>query len=150
MQVILNDPAQAHKVIQKLWVDAKTNLLAGRKQVLEMRDFEDTMTDKQRRYYHGYILTEIARQARVEGVQHAMPIWKEHFRKTYLGKKRVRDINPITGKKSYRWERVSTEGLGVKGYNELIDRVTAFATMELNVNFYEDFDIWTAEKGVII
>ena len=149
MQVILNNPEQAHHAIQKIWRDAKANLEEGRKQVIEVRDFEDSMTDKQRRYYHGYILTEIARQASVEGVKHAMPVWKEHFRKTFLGKKRVKEINPITGKKTYRWERVSSEDLGVKGYNILIERVTAFATTELNVNFYEDFDSWIAENGAI-
>lgn len=149
MQIILQNPEQAHQAIQKIWLDVKNNLVSGRKQLLEVRDFEDSMTDKQRRYYHGYILTEIARQASVEGVKHAMPVWKEHFRKTFLGKKRVKVINPMTGKKSYRWDRVSSEDLGVKGYNELIERVTAFATTDLNVNFYEDIDSWTAANGAI-
>lgn len=148
MQVILNDVSQAHQPIKQLLKDVKNCLDAGRMQVLENRDYEDVMTDKQRAYYHGYVLTEIARQASIEGVKHPMVVWKEHFRKVYLGKKRVRTIDPMTGKKSHYMKRISSEDLGVKGYNKLIEQVTAFACTELNVNFYEDFDSWIAENEV--
>jgi hypothetical protein len=68
-----------------------------------------------------------------------MAVWKEWFRAEFLGHKTQTCINPITGKKSRRRVRVSTEDLGVKGYAQLIDRVTAYAVMELGVRFSMDF-----------
>ena len=38
--------------------------------------------------------------------------------------------------------RVSTEDLGVKGYSQLIDRVSAFAATELGVTFPASFQQW--------
>ena len=38
--------------------------------------------------------------------------------------------------------RVSTEDLGVKGYSQLIDRVSAFAATELGVTFPATFQQW--------
>ena len=44
--------------------------------------------------------------------------------------------NPATTIWSHcRHVRQSTEALGVKGYNQLIERVTAYAVTELGVNF---------------
>lgn len=134
--------------MSKLWIDVKNNLIAGNKQLIEVRDFEDKLSDQQRRYYHAYILEEISKQARVNGAQYSMPTWKEHFRKTYLGKKRIKTIDPMTGKKSYYLQRVSSEDLGVRGYNRLINLVTDYAVSELNVNFYIDFDTWIAENEI--
>ena len=50
--------------------------------------------------------------------------------------------NPMTGKKVRRRVRVSTEDLGVKGYSQLIDRVSAFAATELGVTFPATFQQW--------
>ena len=41
-----------------------------------------------------------------------------------------------------RRQRVSSEDLGVKGYSQLIDRVSAFAATELGVSFPASFDQW--------
>lgn len=148
MEVILQNPAQAHKAINQVWFYAKPNIMAGRKMIVRVVDFEEDKTTQQRRYYHGYILTEIARQAKVNGEKYAMETWKEHFRKTYLGSKRIKIIDPMTGKKSWRLERISTERLGVRGYNRLIEMVTAFATTELGVVFGETLESWTEENTV--
>lgn len=139
--LILHEPVQAHTLITKtLWPHCKAMLMAGHKMAIEVRRAEDVKTDKQRRYYHGYVLLTIARQAEVNGQKFDLKTWKEHFRAEYLGFK-VRTVkNPITGKKVRRRERVSTEDLGIKGYSQLIERVTAFAATTLGVEFYEE---WT-------
>lgn len=113
--------------------------VAGHATVVEVRTAEDCKTDKQRRYLHGYVLMTIAREARVNGQQFDMRVWKEHLRAEFLGHKTVTHRNPITGKKVRRRERVSTESLGVKGYAEYIDRVTAYAATELGVEFREEW-----------
>lgn len=148
MEFYLQTPAQAHRAINDIWHYAKPNVMAGRKLIVRVVDFEEDKTTQQRRYYHGYILTEIARQAKVNGEKYAMETWKEHFRKTYLGSKRKKIIDPMTSKKSWRLERISTESLGVKGYNRLIEMVTAFACTELGVIFSETLESWTEENTV--
>ena len=128
---------------------------AGRRLELELRLHQDAKTDRQRAYYHGVVLKSIAQQARPNGQQYPMAVWKEHFRKEYLGFKTVTTKNPLTGKKSRTRQRVSTEDLGVKGYSQLIDRVSAFAATELGVEFPASFAQWEqtqvdAETGEII
>ena len=132
---------------------AKKLLIDGHALVAEFRLAEDNKTDKQRAYFHGVILTEIAKQAKVNGQRFDFKTWKEYFRKEYLGFKTVTTINPMTGKKSRNRVRVSTEDLGVKAYSNYIDRVTAFAVTELGVEFsvkrWEDYRI-DAETGEIL
>lgn len=134
------NPVDAHKaVVGQVWQQIKALAVAGHATVVEVRTAEDCKTDKQRRYLHGYVLMTIAREARVNGQQFDMRVWKEHLRAEFLGHKTVTHRNPITGKKVRRRERVSTESLGVKGYAEYIDRVTAYAATELGVEFREEW-----------
>ena len=114
----------------------------GRRLELELRLHEDAKTDRQRAYYHGVVLKTIAQQARPNGQQYPLAVWKEHFRKEYLGFKTLTHKNPLTGKKTRTRVRVSTEDLGVKGYSQLIDRVSAFAATELGVTFPATFQQW--------
>lgn len=115
---------------------------AGRRVEAEFRLYEDAKTDRQRRYYHGVVLKTIAEQARPNGQSFPLKVWKEHFRAEYLGFKTRTELNPITGKKSRRRIRISTEDLGIKAYSKLIDRVSAFAATELGVTFPATFEQW--------
>lgn len=136
--ITLINEVQGHIVVCKtFWPWCKTQLSAQRQVVIEARLAEDCKTDKQRKYLHGYILPTIAQQAAPNGVKFPMQVWKEHFRSEFLGFKTVTTKNPLTGKKIRRRVRVSTEDLGVKGYSEYIERVTAFAVTELGVEFME-------------
>jgi hypothetical protein len=87
-------------------------------------------------------LKTIAAQARPNDQQFPLKVWKEHFREEFLGYKTVTTRNPLTGKKLRRRQRVSSEDLGVKGYSQLIDRVSAFAATELSVTFPASFEQW--------
>lgn len=137
------EPAQAHKVLTSVvWPEVKAQTMAGVRLELEIRLHEDAKTDRQRRYYHGVVLKCIADQARPNGCQYPLAVWKEHFRAEYLGHKTVTTKNPLTGKKVRRRVRVSTEDLGVKGYSQLIDRVSAFAATELGVRFPATYEQW--------
>lgn len=146
LQTEWRDPQQAHHSLSgHVWPWAKSMLAAGNRLVLEVRLAEDVKTDKQRKYYHGVVLTEIAKQARVNGQKFPLAVWKEHFRSEYLGFKTVSCTNPMTGKKHRRRVRKSTEDLGVKAYAQLIERVTAFAVTDLSVKFPEHIDAETGE-----
>lgn len=125
------------------WVGQQ--LAAGRALVIEARLWEDAKTDRQRKYYHGVVLKTIAQQARnTLGQAYDLKTWKEYFRNEYLGHKTVTTVNPLTGRKSRRRQRVSTEDLGIRGYSKLIDRVQAFAATELKVTFPASYDQWEA------
>ncbi|MDP3351833.1 MAG: hypothetical protein Q8S92_22845 [Hydrogenophaga sp.] len=137
-EIALINPVQAHAALNKVawpWIKAMTG--AGHKLVLEVRLAEDVKTDKQRRYLHGFVFKTIAEQAVVHGEKYPLKVWKEWYRGEFLGFKTVTYRNPITGKKSRRRERQSTEQLGVKGYRDYIERVLAHATTELGVDFPE-------------
>ena len=141
----LNNHTQAHAAIQKLWLHIKAELLAGNKQVLELRSYSDALSTQQRKYYHGVVLNEIAKQAVIEGRKYKLEIWKEHFRDKYLGEEVITVTNPMTGVEKREVIRVSSESLTVKGYNELIEKVTAFASTDLGVNFHTTFDEYMAQ-----
>lgn len=137
------EPVQARQHFQSVLAPwCKSMWAAGHRLEVEVRLHQDAKTDRQRRYYHGVVLKTIAEQARPNGEQFPLAVWKEHFRAEYLGHKTVTTRNPLTGKKVRRRQRVSTEDLGVKGYSQLIDRVSAFAANELGVTFPASFDQW--------
>jgi hypothetical protein len=143
----LTEPKQAHKAIAKLWATVKNELTAGHKQVIELKSFEEALTSKQRKYYHGYILTTIAQTATVEGRKYAMAVWKEHYRAKFLGDE-VTDVTDIkTGAIKKELRRKSSESLSVKGYNKLIDQVTADAATEFGVVFDVNFDQWMEREA---
>jgi hypothetical protein len=113
------------------WVGQQ--LEAGRALAGDVREYEAAITTEQRGYYHGVVLTEIALYARPNGQQFPLKVWKEHFREAFLGFEDVTAIDPITGRKTRRRMRVSTEDLGIRAYAEFIDKVIAFAADELAV-----------------
>ena len=143
LTVILRNAEQAAMAIRNVAAPKCREIWAtGQLVEATFRTHEDAKTDRQRAYYHGVVLKTIAQQARPNGQQYPMAVWKEHFRAEYLGHKTVTTKNPMTGKKTRRRVRVSTEELGVKGYSQLIDRVSAFAATELGVSFPASFDQW--------
>jgi hypothetical protein len=106
----------------------------GRLSVL-IQPEEDAKSVQQRKFYHRYVLVEIAQQASVNGEKFDMKTWKNHFREVYVGYRWEVFKDPMAGKKKRRKVRISTEDLGVKAYSKLIDQVTAFASAELGVAF---------------
>jgi hypothetical protein len=150
-RVTLHNPVQGHKAYCDLWKTAKANLTAERKLVVTLSDYEDALTDQQRRYYHGYVLTVIAQRGKVNGQRYKFRTWKDYYRDKFLGFKTQTEINPMTGKKHRRRIRISTEDLGVKGYNILIEEVTAHACTELGVEFPVTLGEWIdQETGEVI
>jgi hypothetical protein len=134
-RVELHSPDQARAVLKAHtlpWVGQQ--LEQGRALVAEFRLLDDDITDKQRAYLHAVVLAEIALYARPGGQQFPMKVWKEHFRKEWLGFKTVTNINPITGRKHRTRVRVSTEDLGITAMAEYIDKCCA----------------WAAEHGITI
>ncbi len=144
----LVNKTQAFPLIKRLWLITKRVLANQGPVILELHLADDKVTDLQRRYYHGYVLVNIANQARVHGQQFNVNTWKNHFRKKYLGTRIDTVIDPMSGI-TYKDEvRVSTEDLGVKKYSELIQVVTAEAATEWGVKFPYGYDDWVKDREI--
>ena len=144
--IVCHNPQQAHQaLIGSLWPWIKAMTAAGHKLAIRGEPFEDVITEKQRGYLHAAVFPQIAQQVvDAGGKRHDWRVWKEYFRAKFLGNKRKTFIDPITGKKSRRNVRVSTEDLGVRAYAKYIDQVTAYAATELGVTItvrFEDFEV---------
>jgi hypothetical protein len=144
LHITFIDPEQSKKAIMgQIAPYCKAQWAQGVERLsVTVQPQEDELSDRQRRYYHGVILTQIAEQARGNGQSFPMKVWKEHFREVYVGYKWVALIDPMTGKKKRRKVRVSSEDFGVRRYSKLIEQVTAFAVTDLGVRFtirFEDF-----------
>lgn len=142
--IVMHEPVQGHKVlVESLWPWAKSMLMAGHRLVIKGEELEDAKSIQQRKYLHGVVFAEMAQQIRVNGQSFAMKVWKEHCREKFLGSRWVVNVDPLTGKKRRRKERVSTEDLGIRAYSTYIDQVTAYAVTEFGVEFsvrrWEDY-----------
>lgn len=135
LRIELHNEDQARAVLTGTahpWI--KDQLRQGRELVGEFRLLDDDITERQRGYLHGVVLTEIAQQLAIDGKRHPMKTWKEHLRREFLPDKFVTHTNPFTGRTSKRRVRQSTEDLGVRGMADYIDKCCA----------------WAAEYGVTI
>jgi len=144
----LYEPKQAYDIITTVWQNIlKPQLITGNKQVMQIISYEEALTNRQRKYYHGYILLTISQQAVVNGNKYVLETWKEHYRQKFLGDKVVEVINVMTGITRKELQRVSSESLSVKGYNELIEKVTADAATEFGVVFDINFAEWEQNEN---
>jgi hypothetical protein len=76
------------------------------------------------------ILEEIAEQAWIGGKRFDMEVWKEHYRRKFIGTEEI-DMPDGT-----RLERgISTTTLDVAEFSSFMDRIQADATSELGVTF---------------
>ena len=103
---------------------------------------------KQRRFLHGPVLSQISQQAKVAGDRFTVDIWKEHFRRLFVGANGFRwESIKLPGAKhaTPRRIRISTEELGVRAYAEFIEKVIQYAVTELGVEF-----LFTSEERELI
>ena len=136
LELTLTGADQARALVVKQFLPFIGALIdAGKRVSITAQEEEDAKSIQQRKYYHRYVLVEIAEQAKVNGEPFAMPVWKDYFREKYVGYRWVVMLDPYTKKKKRRKVRISTEDLGIKAYSKLIDQVTAFAATELDVFF---------------
>lgn len=120
-------------------IDAETGEVMTRQLRIVIGPDMDPMTVKQRGFYHGVVLKQLAERARDEdGIAYPLHVWKEHCRKKFLGTNGLRwESYKAPGEKRARPHavRISTEDLSIKQYSELIDKVMAWAAVDLHVEF---------------
>ena len=115
--------------------DPDTGEIKPRTWVMSFAEHVEDISAAQRGFLHAVVFPQISEQVRVDGVRYVSAIWKEYYRKMFLGYvwKSVR--MPGDKRATPRRIRVSTEDLGPKRYSEHIDKVIAHATTELGVVF---------------
>lgn len=139
LHVVLHNPAkidgQARAAITKTLVPFCESLWARGIDAISLtaEPQEDALTTEQRGYYHAGVLDFIAEHGVANGAKYPRDVWKEFFRDKFLGFKVRKVTDPMTGKKSRRRIRISSEDLGVQGYARLIDLVIAFAATDLGL-----------------
>ena len=126
---------EAHIAVMQAYGVARALIQDGKRVQISVGEDSDPMTVKQRRFLHGPVLGQISEQVRVGGQRYVMEIWKEYFRKEFLGCRW--EVYALPGAKRATPHRVrnSTEELSIKKYSEYIDRVIAHATTEWSVAF---------------
>lgn len=110
-------------------------IAAGKPVHVKLTEWEDDITAKQRGFLHAAVFPQVAEQVRVNGERFVPEVWKEYFRKLFLGSRYVMQKLPGQKKAVPVKVRVSTEDLGIKAYSEYIDRVIAHAATEFGVSF---------------
>ena len=125
-------------------------LLADERPVrIEVKEDDEPLSIRQRKFFHGVLLKQIAEQVRMpDGTRYMPKVWKEYFRELLLPSKYVmvavpkwddklgRLVQPR--RKTPRRVKTSTEDLSDKQYGDLIEQTIAHATMELGVVFELD------------
>lgn len=136
----------AHEAVTLLYAQAKLLLADGKPVKLSVSPFYEELSARQRRFFHGPVLNQIAEQVRMpDGSRYVAKVWKEYFRDLFLPARWVVERRPkwcpktqrvvLAKRATPRMEKRSTEELNVKQYSELIEKVLAHAASEFGVVF---------------
>lgn len=126
-----------YEAIVNAYTFGKMLLLEGKRVVLIVMELEDSLTARQRRFFHGPLLKQISEQVRLpDGTRYMPAVWKQYLKERILEREpRWVEIRlPGQGPRMLRkwW---STEELGVKRYSDFIDESIAIAATEWGVAF---------------
>lgn len=145
---VVSNRMEAHEAVMQAYSIAKRLIDDGKRVQIQVGEDADPVSIKQRRFFHGPVLTQISEQVRVSGERYTPDVWKEYFRKLFLPDRFEMRRVPVYDKAQcmlvqpkratpYR-VRSSTEELGVKKYSEHIEKVIAHAATEWAVAFKLD------------
>lgn len=132
--------ADAHQAVKDVYALAQISLAGEEPRPVWISCIEDDdpVSAKQRRFFHGPVLEQIAEQVRVGGQRYTRDIWKLFFKDLFLEVRPRYVMVKLPGQKraTPRRHRWATEELGVKRYSQFIDEVLAHASTEFGVVFH--------------
>jgi hypothetical protein len=146
---------EAHQAAKDCYAQAQASILNGKTVKLLCEEDLDPLTVKQRGFLHAAVFPQIAEQAwvtlhdehgkPVERIRYVADMWKEYFRKRFLGFRYEMQQPWVIDKVTGQWRlakrkvpvkvRISTEDLDVREYSKHIDTVIDHATTEQGVVF---------------
>lgn len=103
---------------------------------------------QQRKFLHGAVLKQISEQVSLGGQRYTIDVWKEHYRRRFLGDGGFRWVSmqlPGAKKATPRRVAIRTEELGVRAYSKFTNEVIDDAIAELNVTF-----VFTSEERELV
>jgi hypothetical protein len=147
--------ADVRDVASAAYSVAKCLVADGKRARISVEEEQDCVSLRQRRFFHGPVLGQIAAQVRIDGQRFTEDTWKEYFRARFLPDRWTMRVQPRWDEEACRIVvpkeptpcrvKRSTESLGVKGYSRLIELVLAHAATELGV----EFDLDPAERDAV-
>ena len=129
---------QAHAGVMQAYAHAQALLANGERVVITAAPLVESISTRQRGFFHAAVLPQISEQVRIGGERYTADIWKEHLRRLFLPDTWEMRKLPGANRATPVRVRSSTERLGVKGYSEHIDKVIAHAVTEWGVEFRFD------------
>jgi len=128
LQLVLQTPEQGHAAIAAQgWPWAKAQLQQGKPVVMEMKLLEDELTERQRRYYWGVVLRDIADHVVVGGQRYTKDAWHEYGKREFLP--RVTKKTKVAGRRRPVVVTViaSTTDLSIRQMGQYLEKWMAFA-----------------------
>lgn len=124
----LETPEQARSILTTAalpWIGDQ--LKAGRHLVMELKLWEDELTKRQRRYYWGVVLREIADHVVVGGQRYTKDAWHEYGKREFLP--RVTKKAKVAGRRRPVVVTVigSTTSLSIRQMGQYLEKWMAFA-----------------------
>jgi len=96
---------------------------------------EDAKTVQQNRFYWGVVLKEISEQARIGGERYTADAWHELMKRQHLPR-RIKKTRVAGKKRPVVTTTIgTTTGLSVRKMSKFLEKVMAFASTDLNVQF---------------
>jgi hypothetical protein len=135
LERVVTTKEAAHQAVTLAYQHAQMLLANGERVRITCGEDQDTIGLKQRRFLHGPVLNQISEQVVVNGERFVMAMWKEYFRKRFLGSRYMMQKLPGQKRATPIKERVSTEHLGDRAYSNYIDQVIDTAVVEFGVEF---------------
>lgn len=146
---VVRSREEAHEAVSAGYTLAKVLLADDRPVRIEVREDDEPLSIRQRKFFHGVLLKQIAEQVRMpDGTRYMPAVWKEYLRDLLLPAKFVMSKRPrwdaelgtlVAQKRATpRKVKTSTEDLTDRQYSDLIERTIAHATTELGVVFELD------------
>jgi hypothetical protein len=118
---------------QALWGFLRSNWKAmaeaGKPLAVTVAEHKSKRSVEQNARLHA-LLTEVAAQAWVNGRQFSVEVWKEHYKRKFIG---TEEIELPDGKVEERG--ISTTTLDVGGFSDLMTKIEEDATTQLGVVF---------------
>lgn len=124
---VLRAPEHAHKLIAFLKENAGEQARIGQPLVVTVEAYAVKRSVEQNRKLHA-ILNEIAENVYIDGRRYDVEAWKEQVRRRFIG---TEELDLPNGTRIERG--VSTTTLNASQFSELIERVSAWAAVELGV-----------------
>jgi hypothetical protein len=128
----------AHEASRMGYSHAQALLADGKRVRITVDVVEDTLTARQRRFFHGPLLEQVSQQVVTdEGRRYVREVWKDYFKDRILERKPRFVMVRLPGHKraTPRRHRWSTEELGVRAYSDFIDECLAIAATDFGVEF---------------